>query len=456
MPRRQIVWIITFICLIVVVFVFATPCSQIFTTLSFKLLHLDTGGQPTNNQAQSLLERAQDIINSMNVVVSLMGIFLAVVAVVGGVLGFLGFNSINEVNGYKDRLQKELNASHEEIEQKKREIDDLQRDVKQRQQEIESLQKSVQEVERELNKRAKEITNDIDNTKNALTYLILGSQLLDDPHNIDKALEAEHVEQAILAYKKAQQLRPKDPQINYALGRVYRRQGKYREAIACFQTALQVDIDFPEAEMEMGLAYRYLSMDLSGNEQREARQHAIEHLQRAVQLRSNYWEALGTIGGLYRREGNYTEALHYYKLADKADTTDTTSYGAGNIASLAWYLEDYDEAETYFEQTEKLAKQRITTNRSSEPYWDYYDLALAQLMLTPAKLDEEGTIKALETYETAIQKTPANPYVFEGVLDNLYLIQKGARNRGKEIPGLSEAITKVEQAKDQSAENKIQ
>ena len=74
----------------------------------------------------------------------------------------------------------------------------------------------------------------------------------------------------------------------------------------------------------------------------------------------------------------------------------------------------------------------------SEIFWDCYDLALAQLAL--GKVTE-----ATQTYALAIKETPGQVQ-FEGVLDNLHLLQKAPQA----MPGLDSIVKMIEDAKDRA------
>ena len=85
------------------------------------------------------------------------------------------------------------------------------------------------------------------------------------------------------------------------------------------------------------------------------------------------------------------------------------------MASLSWYLVEVVEAKKYFSDTEIAASTRISKG-IPEGYWDYYDLALAQLVL--------GKPGAMDSYKKAIKVTPTpGKEKFVSVLDNLQLLQ---------------------------------
>lgn len=137
----------------------------------------------------------------------------------------------------------------------------------------------------------------------------------------------------------------------------------------------------------------------------------------------------------------YEQAREYYKQAHIADPS--SSYALGNVASLSWYLGEKNDASSYFTLAQAVAKVRImTAGRSPEIYWDYYDLALAQLVLGTITKNEAAKNEALQTYHTAIHLTPGIVQL-NSVLNNLYLLQKAREG----IDRLNTVIASLETAK---------
>lgn len=326
----------------------------------------------------------QTILSIINVLVVVFPLVFVVAAVVLGVVGFRGFRDIRKQGR------------------------DLLKDIKKLQ------------VEAEAKKDA------IGRTQTALVYLALG----------DRLATQKDTRKAIEAYKKAGSLLPEDAQISYVLGRIYSGFGYYEEAIKSFEAALSAEPNYPEAEMELGLAYRRRGEYQKGTNAAAMRESdyekAIEHLRRATELRPNYDDALSTLGGLFRRRGEYEKALDYYEQAYRADPS--SSYALGNVAALSLYLGKVNEARKYYILTE-AASTVHTMSAHTEVYWDYYDLALAQLVL--GKMEE-----AKKNYQKAITDTPG-VVQFDSVLNVLYFLQKAT----DPIAGLNEIIHMIEKEK---------
>jgi tetratricopeptide (TPR) repeat protein len=283
---------------------------------------------------------------------------------------------------------------------------------------------------RDINSLKEQIRQDLEDmrkdaaaTRGSLVYLGLG----------DRLMSKGSIKEAIESYRKAATFSPKDDQINYVLGRIYSGAGYFDDAITAFSAATRANPGNAEAWRDLGLAYRRRGEKMSEPKDYDK---AIENLQKALTLKPDDDDAYAVIGGLYRRQGEYQRALANYKQAYSINSS--SSYALGNIASILWHLGEVVEARNYFADTERVASRRIAVG-TPEGYWDYYDLALSQLGL--------GKSTAIDSYKQAIANTPApGRVVFEGVLDNLKLLQTSSTS----ISDLPRVIQLIEEAKSKS------
>lgn len=326
------------------------------------------------NKANDASNQAEHLNTVVTIGLAVLGAVLAALAIVSAGLAFFGITSFRDINGLKEQMRQDL--------------EDMRKDAAA--------------------------------TRGSLVYLGLGDRLM------SKGSDKEAIE----SYRKAATFSPKDDQINYALGRIFSGAGFFDDAILAFSAATQANPDNAESWRDLGLAYRRRGVKMSEPEDYDK---AIECLKRAITLKPDDDDAYAVIGGLYRRKGEHQRALANYKQAYSINPG--SSYALGNIASLSWYLGEVVEAKKYFTETEKAASGRITAG-TPEGYWDYYDLALSQLVL--------GRPGAIDSYKQAIDKTPPpGKVVFESVLDNLKLL-KTARTP---IPDLPQVIQLIEDAK---------
>jgi tetratricopeptide (TPR) repeat protein len=267
----------------------------------------------------------------------------------------------------------------------------------------------------------------------ALSYLDLGNQFL----------EHKNIKAAMRVFQIAQQLQPDNVQINYIIGQTYRKIESYDEAIVCLKTAIAADKEFALAHFELGIAYRSQADKLYADpalKQQHDKEYdkAIEHLKEATRLLPDDEENIATLGGTFRRYGKYQDALDCYNQALKLNPD--SSYALGNVGLLSWHEGKLDDSRRAYTRTEQIANKRIATEISYEPFWDYYDLAMAKLVL--GRKDE-----ALKDYQAAVDVT-STPGNFQSVLSGLSFLKEVEDKYP--IVGLNDAITIVEAGKAQA------
>jgi tetratricopeptide (TPR) repeat protein len=326
------------------------------------------------NAANNALSQAQDILNIVGVFTAVLGVVLALLSIGAAALAFLGVRSYREV---RDSMKE--------------------------------VRESMAKMRVEANK-----------TREALVYIGLADRLFNE----------RNVAEALTMYKKAGSLLPKDAQVQYVLGRIYSGVGDYDAAISALSASHSQDtIEQARTLKELGLAYRR-RWGMTRNE--ADFQQAIEHLQKSNSLNPNDSDTLAIMGGAYRRKKQYQESYKYYQRAWQANPG--SSYALSNLASLAWRIGKQHEAQMYFGYTKTAAENRLKQGQS-ENFWDYYDLALAQLALG-------NLAQSRQSYQRAIQET-RHVTTFDGVLDNLYMLQQAPQA----MPGLNEIICLVEEAR---------
>ncbi len=140
----------------------------------------------------------------------------------------------------------------------------------------------------------------------------------DDAHdhsNLGSALlQKGNVNEAILHFQKALQLKPGDAEIHNNLGCALLQKGSVDEAILHFQKTLQLKPDDADAHHSLGCAFLQ-----KGNVD-----EAILHFQKALQIKPDYSESQNDLGCALLRKGSVDEAiLHFQKtLQFKPDDAD--------------------------------------------------------------------------------------------------------------------------------------
>ncbi|HXQ39631.1 MAG TPA: tetratricopeptide repeat protein, partial [Candidatus Udaeobacter sp.] len=83
-----------------------------------------------------------------------------------------------------------------------------------------------------------------------------------DAHvNLGNALyDKGDLDGAIIEYRVAIQLNPKDPKASYDLGNALSRQGKFDQAIAAYQVAIGIDPKFSSAHRNLGMLLHKIAL----------------------------------------------------------------------------------------------------------------------------------------------------------------------------------------------------
>ncbi len=347
------------------------------------------------NVALDAAQQAHGIIDFVNTAIPIIAV---VIGIISAILVYFGYDTRKGVKEITDGYKQELENYKQEL-------------------------KNVENLTAEV-KRAEDKFDKIDV---AFASLRLGDILYAEGKR----------ELAIEAYLEAKKLRS-IAIINYSLGRAYSATKQYDAAIHALEESYDEKPDSPQTSKELGLAYRRRGeqkhkTDPISDQYKSDYILAAKYLERAILLDPKYEDALATLGGLYKRLGNYQTSLDYYLRAYNA--AHDSSYALGNIASIYWYQGRLSEAREYFELTKKVASQRIQRN-IEDLHWDYYDSALAQLALKQKQA-------ALGDYSKAISLTPGEVEL-ESVLDNLLFLQS-VKNPNEPIDGLDEVIEFIKQ-----------
>lgn len=133
----------------------------------------------------------------------------------------------------------------------------------------------------------------------------------------------------------------------YMKGRIYKETGDTVLAASSYQTAIEVDPDYYDAYIEIGLLYTAAKSDL-----------AMEYFSTALEIRPNSVEALYNLAYHYmvssagRRE-RLDQAFQLYDQITELDPSNATApYNKGFI--YLEYLQEYDSAAYWFAEATKL------------------------------------------------------------------------------------------------------
>lgn len=251
-------------------------------------------------------------------------------------------------------------------------------------------------------------------------------------HEADNALRNEDWPRAIDKLSEAAAASPNNYSVLFKRGLVYRDRGMFDKALADFDRVTRLSPDYAEAYREKGIAENKIY--------NKAKEPSLptgeESLRRAVELKPDDFDALSSLGGVYKRLGRTAEAAECYDRA--TDVSQGNTYPLLNAITLK------ASAEKRFELS---AKHRFMLNRARRslqsqvesgynPPWSAFDLAQLNLYTGDAQkfLDyiDEGLVASSHKWQ---------PGTFRGTLELLTAA-------GVSLPGLDEGIQKLREAEE--------
>ena len=128
--------------------------------------------------------------------------------------------------------------------------------------------------------------------------------------------EQGRLDESAACFQQALRLKPDYPDAHNNLGNVLEKQDKLEEALACYQQALRLRPNYPEAHYNLGIVLA-----------RQGRlDEAIASYQQALQLKPNYPETHNNLGTVLARQGKLEEAVANYRQALRLKPADPEAH----------------------------------------------------------------------------------------------------------------------------------
>jgi tetratricopeptide (TPR) repeat protein len=323
--------------------------------------------------AQNASENAKSAVDSANTILTLIqsfGVMLGGLIAVAGILGTLvGIRTLTDFNETRERFRTEMEQALERLQ---------------------GFERRVEEDTAAMRKQG-------DQAIRALTLLQLGKQQMDS-NNLDAARNA---------LEQAYQYDPNNRAVNYFLGELYIQLELLDKGLEHLRLAgAELPADergFPAAKAAYAYAFRRKGDIEPDGEIRRDFYYRSEGLFREA-LRNNpklldiEGESFyGALGGLYRRQGRYQDAIECYEQAINA-TGSTSSYPYNNLGILYTRLKNEAKAALNFERAAYFSAQRL--DDKPQDYWARFDMVTAQTMLNNEALVDKHLLLALQSAPT--------------------------------------------------------
>jgi tetratricopeptide (TPR) repeat protein len=218
----------------------------------------------------------------------------------------------------------------------------------------------------------------------------------DEYINIAKiSLSDGNVDKAIIAYKKALQIRPDDAHVHFRLGEIYKDEWwrTYNLAQKKYQIDLLAQPDYEHANdhmkklVEYGLKNEYKTL-------------ALKEFQETLKYDSRNWVAMFYIATAYKDDKLYKEAIDEYKKVIEINPSDVMSYNFMGESYMA--LGSYDQAIDSLRKAIKLdTNYEYSYYRLGKVYINMNDSEHAAAILRKLKSMNSSLYEDLMAYKSS-------------------------------------------------------
>jgi tetratricopeptide (TPR) repeat protein len=226
----------------------------------------------------------------------------------------------------------------------------------------------------------------------------------------EKAIRSMDPARAIHLYREAVAKNPRNAIVRLKLALLLKDQGgKWAEVLEHCNTAVRLAPEWPDAWREKGIAEGKLKMP-----------EAKASLERAEELNPHDYDALSSLGGVLKREGDLEGALERYRRATKESNGHT--YPLLNELVLEGQVRgqlDLTRRGLQLAKAERVRREHVNDKPPYDSPWCFFDLALIRLFQGDGqeflKYTEEGCTHSnaswmAETFRKTLELLPADQF----------------------------------------------
>jgi len=147
------------------------------------------------------------------------------------------------------------------------------------------------------------------------------------------------LDDAVVAFEEALNIRPDDAKAHNNLGDILMRRGQVEDAMPHFRKALKINPNYAEAHYNLGIALR----------RRGQVDEAIAHFRQAVKIKPDHAKAHNNLGEALTFQGNLEDAIPHFQEALKIEPNYAEAHNNFGVA-LA-YRGEFDAATAQFQKT---------------------------------------------------------------------------------------------------------
>ena len=198
--------------------------------------------------------------------------------------------------------------------------------------------------------------------------------------NAEDALRSGDPFTAVDHYKQAIEADPDNPLTHQRLGLLYKDQDAWAKALECFEIAAKLSPDFADPHREAGIALNKLA---ALSKETHATPPGLAELRKAVELNPEDFDALASMGGVYKRAGDTQEALRCYEKA--TEVSNGHPYPLLNAltlkANVAGRLKLSGKEKRMLHRALRARTAQLDNQPPIDVPWSLFDAAQAHLML---------------------------------------------------------------------------
>lgn len=234
--------------------------------------------------------------------------------------------------------------------------------------------------------------------------------------------------QAIARYREAIRKNWENPTLHLALGLLLKNQNKWDEALSEFNQAVKFSPAYPDAYREKGIAENKLYYAQNASSDAPTGE---EPLLKAVAMNGEDFDALASLGGVYKRQKKYDESLAMYKRATEISQGNT--YPLLNEIKVQALrdggLNISEQREFLLRRAERPLRAQIDNLPPYNAPWSFFDLSEIRLYLGDdskfLQLLDEGILQCTAKWQAETHLSSLNLLLDAGL--HLPAVEEGIK-----------------------------
>ncbi len=257
--------------------------------------------------------------------------------------------------------------------------------------------------------------------------------LLRDAEN---AIRYRDLPTAVARYREAVRVDAHNPTLHHELGLLLKGLGNWEGALAAFTAAVTHAPAYADAHREKGIAENKLFQQRGDAQELTTGE---ESLQQAVALNPDDFDAFASLGGIFKRQTRFAEALVMYRRA--TELSRGHPYPLLNELKVGARVEGTltidPQRKLLLERAERSRRAQVGNQPPYDPPWSFFDLSEIRLYLGDEAefrqfLDEGirecDAVWQVKTHRDSLQLLVDSGVTLPGLIDGMAKLDEGVRH----------------------------